>query len=230
MPSRKLRYISLARYELEEAAALAQEKKVPLEKHFHRSWSYYQCFLWRICGRNLIQPTFVYGHPVAVSPLAKKNPEDPRFTDCLSSSSWPKNMPTFTELNDPPINYLVLCHRPKPKNREMTKHRHWPDFVSRMRYATNWRSGNRYRPAGYVTSRRLPFEMSYYSQQWNNLYFIRYRNKSCWTPVGFLITKVWFPDFWLYYSYLSASIDPLWTLYWPVRFRREHRWLLRREG
>ena len=36
---------------------------------------------------TLIQPTFIYGHPIEISPLAKKNPEDPRFTDRLSCLS-----------------------------------------------------------------------------------------------------------------------------------------------
>ena len=38
-------------------------------------------FFEEFVEETLTQPTFVYGHPVAVSPLAKKNPEDPRFTD-----------------------------------------------------------------------------------------------------------------------------------------------------
>ncbi|WP_316390971.1 amino acid--tRNA ligase-related protein, partial [Enterococcus faecium] len=42
----------------------------------------YECSLARLTFKSsLTQPTFVYGHPVEVSPLAKKNPEDPRFTD-----------------------------------------------------------------------------------------------------------------------------------------------------
>ena len=51
---------------------------------------------------TLIQPTFVYGHPVAVSPLAKKNPEDPRFTDRFELFIMTKEYGNaFTELNDP---------------------------------------------------------------------------------------------------------------------------------
>ena len=65
----------------EEAAALAQEKKVPLEKHFTEVGHVINAFFEEFVEETLIQPTFVYGHPVAVSPLAKKNPEDPRFTD-----------------------------------------------------------------------------------------------------------------------------------------------------
>ncbi|MGT2397516.1 hypothetical protein ACVPOR_00235 [Staphylococcus aureus] len=38
-------------------------------------------FIEQKVEETLIQPTFIYGHPTEISPLAKKNPEDPRFTD-----------------------------------------------------------------------------------------------------------------------------------------------------
>ena len=50
----------------------------------------------------MIQPTFVYGHPTDISPLAKKNQDDPRFTDrfeiFIIGSEYGN---AFTELNDP---------------------------------------------------------------------------------------------------------------------------------
>ncbi|ERJ77941.1 lysine--tRNA ligase [Streptococcus sobrinus W1703] len=87
---------------LEEAKALAQEKQVPLEKHFTSVGHIINAFFEEFVEETLIQPTFVYGHPVEVSPLAKKNADDPRFTDRFEIFIMNHEYGNaFTELNDP---------------------------------------------------------------------------------------------------------------------------------
>lgn len=86
---------------LEEARALAKEHNVEITEAMevgHILNEFFETFV----EDTLRQPTFVYGHPVAVSPLAKKNPEDPRFTDRFELFIVGKEFANaFTELNDP---------------------------------------------------------------------------------------------------------------------------------
>jgi len=93
---------------LEEATALAQEHHVTVEKHFtvgHIINAFFEDFV----EDTLIQPTFIYGHPVEVSPLAKKNADDPRFTDRFELFIVGREFANaFTELNDP-IDQLARC-------------------------------------------------------------------------------------------------------------------------
>lgn len=85
----------------EEAHALAKQHNVPVEKHMtfgHIVNAFFETF----CEHTLIQPTFVTGHPVAISPLAKKKESDPRFTDRFELFIVAReHANAFTELNDP---------------------------------------------------------------------------------------------------------------------------------
>lgn len=86
----------------EEAVKIAKEHNVPLEKHQKTYGHVVNEFFETFCEDKIVQPTFVYGHPVEVSPLAKKNEEDPRFTDRFETFIDGREYSNaFSELNDP---------------------------------------------------------------------------------------------------------------------------------
>ena len=86
---------------LDEAKALAKEHHIDVEAHFtigHIINAFFETYV----EETLIQPTFLYGHPVDISPLTKKNPEDPRFVDRFELFIDGKEFANaYTELNDP---------------------------------------------------------------------------------------------------------------------------------
>lgn len=85
----------------DEARELARKHGVEVEPH-HTFGHVVNEFFEQKVEDKLIQPTFVYGHPVAISPLAKKNDEDPRFTDRFELFIVGReHANAFTELNDP---------------------------------------------------------------------------------------------------------------------------------
>jgi lysyl-tRNA synthetase, class II len=86
---------------IEEARALAKEHGVEITEHMEVGHIINEFFEQKV-EEKLIQPTFVYGHPVEISPLAKKNAEDPRFTDRFELFIVGReHANAFTELNDP---------------------------------------------------------------------------------------------------------------------------------
>ncbi|MCI6525190.1 MAG: lysine--tRNA ligase [Candidatus Enterosoma sp.] len=86
---------------LEEAKEVAAKFDVEVEPHF--LWGHIlNAFFEKFCEEDLVQPTFVYQHPVDISPLAKKDPSDPRFTQRFEMYIATHEMcNAFTELNDP---------------------------------------------------------------------------------------------------------------------------------
>lgn len=85
----------------EAAQALAAEHGVEI-KPSHEVGHIINEFFEQKIEETLVQPTFVTGHPVEISPLAKKNPEDERFTDRFELFIVRReHANAFTELNDP---------------------------------------------------------------------------------------------------------------------------------
>ncbi|SES22509.1 lysyl-tRNA synthetase, class 2 [Gracilibacillus ureilyticus] len=85
----------------EEAKSLAKEHGIDIEDTMTYGHIVNEFFEQRV-EEKLIQPTFIYGHPVAISPLAKKNKEDERFTDRFELFIVGReHANAFSELNDP---------------------------------------------------------------------------------------------------------------------------------
>ncbi|MED2947492.1 lysine--tRNA ligase [Bacillus subtilis] len=86
---------------VEQAREYAKEQGVEIKDSMTVGHIINEFFEQKI-EETLIQPTFIYGHPVEISPLAKKNPEDPRFTDRFELFIVGReHANAFTELNDP---------------------------------------------------------------------------------------------------------------------------------
>ncbi len=88
--------------DLEEALQLAKDNHITVEKHQRSIGHIINLFFEEFAESKIVQPTFVYGHPIEISPLAKKNPEDGRFTDRFELFiDGREYCNAFSELNDP---------------------------------------------------------------------------------------------------------------------------------
>ena len=86
---------------LDEAKKLAQEHAIEIQPHFTVG-HIINAFFEKYVEETLIQPTFLYGHPVEISPLTRANQEDPRFVDRFEMFIGGKEFcNAYTELNDP---------------------------------------------------------------------------------------------------------------------------------
>lgn len=86
----------------EEALKLATEHGIELAEHEKALGHIINLFFEKYVEETLIQPTFLYGHPVEISPLTKRNPIDPRFVDRFELFIGGKEFANaYTELNDP---------------------------------------------------------------------------------------------------------------------------------
>lgn len=88
-------------HDFDEAKALAKEHHIEVQKHFSIG-HIIEAFFDKYVEDTLIQPTMIYGHPVEISPLAKKDQKDPRFTERFELFIVGKEFANaFSELNDP---------------------------------------------------------------------------------------------------------------------------------
>lgn len=88
------------RLSLDEARALAKKHDIHIEKHYAIG-HIIEAFFERYVEPIIIQPTMVYGHPIEISPLAKKS-TDPRFTERFELFIMRAEYANaFSELNDP---------------------------------------------------------------------------------------------------------------------------------
>ena len=87
---------------VDEALDLAKEHDIEVAEHEHTIGHIINLFFEKYVEETLIQPTFLYGHPVEISPLTKKNKDDPRFVDRFELFIGGKEFANaYTELNDP---------------------------------------------------------------------------------------------------------------------------------
>ena len=86
----------------EEAVKLAEEHDIEVEKIHNTVGHIINLFFEKYVEETIVQPTFVYGHPTSISPLAKKNTKDPRFADRYELFICGHEYANaFSELNDP---------------------------------------------------------------------------------------------------------------------------------
>ncbi len=86
----------------EEAKEFALKKGLEIAPHYTGTGHILNLLFESFVEEKIVQPTFVYGHPIEISPLAKKNPEDGRFTDrfelIINTREYGN---AFSELNNP---------------------------------------------------------------------------------------------------------------------------------
>lgn len=120
----------------EEAIAIANKFNIQLMEHQKNRGHIINLFFEEFCEKKCLQPTFVYGHPVEVSPLAKRNLKDPRYTDRFELFVAQKELANaFSELNDPIDQFERFEEQLKEKDKGNDEANEMDiDFIEAMEY------------------------------------------------------------------------------------------------
>lgn len=101
--------------DFEQAVTYAKEHHIEVLPHFGYGHIVNE-FFEKYVEETIVEPTFIYGHPIEISPLAKKNQEDPRFTQRFELFICGNEYANaFTELNDPIDQYERFANQIKEK-------------------------------------------------------------------------------------------------------------------
>ena len=93
--------VDFAEIDLETARSLAKERGIEFEER-HKKGDLLNLFFEEYVEEKLVQPTFITEHPVEISPLAKRKPDDPDYTERFELFITCREMANaFSELNDP---------------------------------------------------------------------------------------------------------------------------------
>jgi lysyl-tRNA synthetase class 2 len=119
-----------------EAIKLAKEHKLEMLPHQNTRGHIINLFFEHYCEKECIQPTFVYGHPIEISPLAKKDPKDERYTERFELFICGKEYANaFSELNDPIDQYERFDHQIKERELGNTEANEMDiDFIEALEY------------------------------------------------------------------------------------------------
>ncbi len=102
---------------LDEALKLCEEHEIEVEEHQKSIGHIINLFFEKYVEETLIEPTFLYGHPIEISPLTKKDPKDPRFTERFELFIGGKEFANaYTELNDPDDQLIRFENQLKEKD------------------------------------------------------------------------------------------------------------------
>ena len=117
----------------EEARAIARAKKIEITGHESR-FKLLTMFMEEFVEEKLVQPTFVMGHPVEISPLSKKDPENPDYTHRFELFCCGKELANgYSELNDPIDQKARFIDQAKKKSEgEDETHPFDEDFIEAL--------------------------------------------------------------------------------------------------